>query len=235
VDYYNGDRDIYRASEYSSVLSHVADILGMPDDYQASFSDYATGEDFYHFLISLEALYSGFGKYIPDKQLVLEAIIKSAISKSEGDLSIEWNKGEFWPSGAKLLDEVLVNDSLRWLSNQKYIDVLKPFEKGLRHLFEAQNKAESLKDVVTEMYEALEALAKVFLGNNKDLSGNREAFVSANKLSSYYKKLLSDYIDYSNEYRHPPEIGKKRVPLSTIEVEAFVYITGLFIRLSIRQ
>ncbi len=132
------------------------------------------------------------------------------------------------------MDEALVNDNLQWLSEPKYVSVLEPFDKGIRYYLKAQTEPENLKSTVTEMYEALEALAKLHLGNNKDLSGNRDAFVSTLKLSDYYKRLLSGYIEYANDYRHPPKLGEKRVALLPNEVEAFIYTTGLFIRLVIQ-
>jgi hypothetical protein len=91
-----------------------------------------------------------------------------------------------------------------------------------------------LADVVTDMYEALETTAKFVTGNQtKDLSGNREKFVTQLKLSPYYKIILRDYIEYANEYRHGIELSRERIPLISKEVEAFIYLTGLFIRLAL--
>jgi len=121
------------------------------------------------------------------------------------------------------------------LSDQKYANVLKPFDKGLHHFIEAQGQPEKLADTVTDMYEALESLAKIITDNDKDLSANREAFVSALELSDdYYKKMLRDYVAYANEYRHGAKSGKQKPPLKLYEVEAFIYTTGLFVRLAIR-
>jgi hypothetical protein len=72
--------------------------------------------------------------------------------------------------GAALLDQKLVNDTLHWLRGAGYDSVLKPFEKGLHHLLEAHIKKDGLSDVITDMYEAVEALAKKVTGRDKDLS-----------------------------------------------------------------
>ncbi len=69
----------------------------------------------------------------------------------------------------------------------------KPFEKGLKHLLEAHVKQDQLLDVITDMYEAVEALAKIVTERpNKDLSGNREMFISKVGASDAYKVLLKE-------------------------------------------
>lgn len=127
-----------------------------------------------------------------------------------------------------------MNDSLRWLAEPKYESVRKPFEKGLSHYLEANNKPDRLPDVVTDMYEAIEALAKVINNNDRDLSRNRESFIKNIGASAYYKKLLKDYIEYGGKFRHAARLDKPKPSLSEPEVESFVYLTGLFIRLVIR-
>ena len=153
----------------------------------------------------------------------------------ETDLGIEWKDGHFWRSGAKLLDEELVNEPLRWLADPRYINVLAPFQKGLSHYLEANKDPNKLSDTITDMYEALEALAKIVCGNKKDLSANRQRFISELDLSQYYNKMLDDYIGYANEFRHGTEPGKVKIKPKPNEVEAFIYTTGLFIRLAIQQ
>ena len=124
---------------------------------------------------------------------------------------------------------------MRWLCDLKYKTVYDPFVKGLSHYLEAQNRPDRLADVVTDMYEAVEALAKIVTGrSSKDLSGNAEKFISNVKASQHHKTLLKDYIACANEFRHAEDEGRPRPPLSEPEVESFIYLTGLFIRLAIR-
>ncbi len=217
-------------------LINVAAKLGVSYKWNTLFSGYA-GTDYYSCLLALEALYQtyynehGFREYAH----MVNNVIKSAISLSENDMGIEWRDGAFWPSGAKLLDETLINENLKWLEDKGYKDVLIPFEKGLRHFLEATQKPERLGDTVTDVYEAVEALARIVTGNNKELSGNAELFINKLKLSDYYKKMLKDYIDFACDYRHAVKLGEKRKPLLRNEVEAFIYTSGLFIRLAIQQ
>jgi len=190
-------------------------------------------DDFYSCLRTLEVTYKVMSS---DSQQELTQRIETILSLSEVDLGIQWREGVFWPSGAKLLDEALVNEPLQWLSDPKYHNVLAPFKKGLSHFLEANKQPERLADTITDMYEALEALAKVVTSRpGRDLSGNRELFVRRLGLTDYYKKMLKDYISYANEFRHAVEEGKERVPPLPQEVEAFIYTTGLFIRLAIEQ
>lgn len=228
--------DKYDYSDWADINSYIAQKLGKRYT-KYSFIEYADTDNFIEFLRALEALHEAFDQlYMDGRPRILSQIIKDELETSEVDLGVEWQTGRFLPSGAKLLDEALVNDNLRWLSKPKYTSVREAFEKGLCHLMEAKNKPESLNDVVAEMYKALEALAKVVLGNEKDLSANRQAFVDKLNLSDYYKRMLREYIEYANKFsRHAPGLGTTRSKLLPNEVEAFVYATGLFVRLSLQQ
>jgi len=209
----------------------LANMLGMEYQEQDRLEQFLS-DDFYSYLETLEALY----KVINDlHKLRFNEFMKTILSLTEVDLGIQWRDGVFWPSGAKLLDEALVNENLKWLSDAKYITVLTPFEKGLRHFLEAQKQPEKLSDVITDIYEALEALAKIVTGKDEDLSSNRELFISKLKLSDHYKGMLKAHISYANQYRHAPNRGERRKPPLPNEVEAFIYATGLFIRLAIQQ
>jgi len=219
-------------TSHSDERRSIALALGTKFRWDSRFSDYVSN-DFLKCLLGLEALYQALR---PFEQVKLDKLVEHAISQSEVELGISWKEGVFWPSGAKLLDEALVNEPLQWLSNLQYRNVLTPFEKGLRHFLEASKYPERLSDAVTDMYEAVEAIAKVVTGRpDKDLSANRELFVSRLGLSDYYKKMLKDYISYANEFRHAVEEGRERVPPLAQEVEAFIYTTGLFIRLAIER
>jgi len=226
VQFRNFDHTIYdRARERRA----IANKLGIKYEPSKTFSDYIR-DDFFKCLQALEALYEA----LPVSRI--DQLVGDVISQGEIDLGISWKDGVFWPSGAKLLDEALVNESLQWLSDPKYHNVLVPFEKGLRDFLESQKSPERLADTVTDMYEALEAIAKVVTGRpRRDLSGNAELFVSKLELSVYYKKMLKDYISYASEFRHALEEEKKRTPPLPQEVEAFIYTTGLFIRLAIER
>jgi len=223
-----------REGHYKTAMYNAATKLGMEHSYELSFREYVRNR-LYNCLIMLEAVYEVFAARTSYEAENLSNLIQYAISLSETDLGIEWRSGAFWPSGAKLLDEALVNENLKWLADKGYQDVLVPFEKGLRHFLEAMQKPERLGDTVTDVYEAVEALAKRVTGRDRDLSANAELFISKLKLGEYYKKILKDYIDYANYYRHAAKLGKGKKPLLRNEVEAFIYTSGLYIRLAVQQ
>ena len=219
---------------YKQAMYNTANKLGIMYSPSHNFYTHVSG-DFYDFLKVLEAIYETFRADNAIDTERFSDIIQYAISLSETDLCIEWRNGTFWPSGAKLLDETLINDNLKWLADKGYQDVLVPFEKGLRHFLEAIQKPERLGDTVTDVYEAVEALAKRVTGRDVDLSTNAEQFIKKLKLSAYYREMLKDYIGYANDYRHAAELGKVKNPLLRNEVEAFIYTSGLFIRLAVQQ
>jgi len=221
--------------EYEWAFKYVAYKLGIRYEGSNTLVCYS-GTDFSQVLRALEALYEALKvKPYSTSDERLDAIIKAAISQSEIDLGVEWRDGLFYQSGAKLLDEALVNENLKWLSDPKYINVLTPFEKGLRHFLEAKKQPEKLMDVITDMYEALEKMARIINGNNRTLGSNAEHFITNLGLSDHYETMLREYTKYAHEFRHAVEQGKERVPPLPNEVEAFVYTTGLFIRLAIQQ
>ncbi|HOI75197.1 MAG TPA: hypothetical protein PLO63_13715 [Syntrophales bacterium] len=190
--------------------------------------------DFYRCLQALEAFYRSIDARYGSEKNDFDKLIMLIIKESEIDLGITWESGRFLRTGAKLLDEQLVNENLRWLSDEKFSAILQPFEKGLMHFIEAEKRPELLSDVITDMYEALEALAMIVTGrDNKDLSANVELFIKKTGASQNYKKILKEYISYANDFRHAQGKNKKKPDLSKTEVESFIYLTGIFIRLSV--
>lgn len=223
---------------YRDEMICVANALGEEASGASPFK-YYTGTDFNKLLLCLEALYAALKEYksfgSPWEAENLDNIIKWALSVSEVDLNVEWDNGVFKKRGAELLDYHLVREPMKWLADTKYINVLQPFQKGLKDYLEATRDPVKFSDTITDIYEALEALAKIICENNRDLSANRELFINKLRLSRYYGKMLSDYIEYANDYRHGAEPSKIRANPNPNEVEAFIYTTGLFIRLVIKQ
>lgn len=211
------------------ILLCVADEMGVEYERQIDLKTY-TGLEFHRVLKALEA----FHKAIPDPlQTILTEVIQETLSEAEVDLEIRWENGRFFPRGAKLLDEKLVNDPLYWLRELNYQSVLQPYSKGIEHFLQSTKRPDLLSDVITDMYESLEALAKIVTNREKDLAANAESFVKAVKASEAYKKILKEYIAYANNFRHGVADSTKKPSLSSAEVENFIYLTGTFIRLAI--
>lgn len=214
----------------------VANAFG--EKYEGSrqdFSDFIKG-NFYKCLQALEVIYE-YAKERDDLDSAYDdsstfsQSIEYTLSLAEIDLGISWRKGRFYPSGAKELDEALVNQPLEWLRNKGYDNVLTPYVKALDHLLHSKQKPELLSDVITDLYESLEALAKIVTRKDKDLSANRQSFLKEVQASESYKSILKEYINYANKFRHAAREGTGKPELSYKETESFLYLTGLFIRM----
>jgi hypothetical protein len=203
--------------------------LGRPQGYFDLELPRIVGPDFYDNLKAIECV-----REMAHDPAVLDAIVSFVLSESEIDLGVRWENGVFIKAGAPLLDEKLVRDVLGWARNKKYEAVLAPFEKGLRHFLESTKRPELLSDVVTDMYEALEAVAKIVTDRNVDLSSNRERFIKAVSAPDAYKRLLKEYIDYGCEFRHAADASEQKPALSSEEVESFIYLTGIFVRFAMK-
>ena len=164
-DFLGFTREQCHLSEYVEAFKYVAFKLGIRYDGNNTLEYYA-GNEFLQVLRTIEALFEAFQfqRNYANSADRLDKIIKFAVSQSEIDLGIQWRDGLFYPSGARLMDEELVNEPLRWLGDPRYNNVLAPFRKALTHYLEANRNPEKLADTITDMYEALEALAKIVTG-----------------------------------------------------------------------
>ena len=223
----------FLVDDKSNLDRAVASALG--EKYRWSqYLDDLVGSDFLRNLQAIEALFAVLSNELQGQKLNL--LIQRLLSQSEVDLGIEWHSGRFLRKGAALLDEILVNDPLRWLRTAGYQSVLSPFENGMSHFLTAKGKTALLSVVIADMYESVEALAKIVTGrSNKDLSANQESFISKVSASEAYKTLLRDYITYANNFRHPATEGKTKPQISEKEVESFIYLTGVFVRLAMPE
>jgi hypothetical protein len=216
-------------STRNKIERYICTQLG--DKYDSRWDlEFRVVNDFHRTLLSIEALYKCVQSFMRDN---LDRIVKNILKMAEFDLGISWQDGIFTKSGAKLLDDKLVNEELHWLRAKEYTNVLDPFEKGLEHYLQSEKRPELLSDVITDMYEALEAMAKIVAERPAhDLSANKELFIKKVKASDEYKKILTNYIDYANKFRHAAAEGKEKPRINPKEAESFIYLTGLFLRLA---
>jgi hypothetical protein len=186
-------------------------------------------------LRSIEGLYSAHSGDAA-AQRSITAKVQRLLQEAEVDLGVTWNAGRFMPSGAKELDDALVNEPLRWLANPGLQSIRGPYAKAIEHYLESTKSPGKLADVVTDLYEALEAAAKLITGRDeKDLSANAELLISKLGVSSTYKRILKEYITYANQFRHAATPDEPRHAPSRGEVESFLYLTGIFLRLAQRS
>lgn len=144
---------------------------------------------------------------------------------SETDLGVFWKEGKFYLSGAKELDDALIGDTLEWLS--KYQKTQKQFSISLDHYKKSLQNVAAGKDAITNAYTSIEALTKEVLNNDKSFDKNSDALVDKLGLIKEYKNIVHYYKQLAHEYgsRHAGSNPTHK------EVEAFVYLTGLLLRL----
>lgn len=144
---------------------------------------------------------------------------------SETDLGVFWKDGKFYLSGAKELDEALVSDTLEWLSS--YPATQKQFAVALDHYKKSIQTPSAGKDAITNSYTSVEALAKEILKNDRSFDKNSDELVEKLGLPKEYKNIVHYYKQLAHKY------GSRHAGSDPIhkEVESFVYLTGLLLRL----
>ncbi len=191
--------------------------------------------DFYRMLDMLERLFASLPKEnLTGRQLTVSSLNEQITQELEDidiDIGINFKDGIFYPKGARLLDNKLVNDPLDWLKNNGLSNIYEPFNKALYHLLRSHKDKRFLEDAVTDAYDALEAIAKEVCGTDKKFDDIRELFVSKIKTSQKFKDITKDMSMYAHLFRHGASKTKPKPKPTVAEVETFIYIVGILIRL----
>lgn len=182
-----------------------------------------TEDDFMETLKILVLLYKSLSGQNLER---LNSSIELALSYADTDLGVDWKDGMFYPSGARELDKILIEEAYEWLVD--YPDERRDFMAAISHYTKKQ-----YGDVISNAYLVVEGLARKILENNKTLNNNREQLIKLLNLSQQWKSLLSNYINYANEFKR--HASDKRGQVNPIEVEGFLYLTGLLTRLIIQS
>ncbi len=182
-----------------------------------------TRNDFMETLKILHLVYMVL-KSTNNKKMVDEWI-ETALAASTTDLGIRWKDGMFYPSGAKELDEKLIDDNLDWLN--KFPEVKKQFSTALQHFKTSLSNTAARKDAITNSYSSMERLAQNILSNNENFKTNSNTLVTYLNLPKEYANILHYYKQIAHEYssRHAGSECNHN------ETEAFIYLTGLLMRL----
>ncbi len=182
--------------------------------------------DFIEFIFKIQVFF--WCKYLTttQKQKLAENI-KKAIKISFIPVELKKIKKEylFYPAGAKLLDDKVVNEVLDWLED--YPDIQRHFSLSLKQYM----KKDPPRNILDNLRFALEQLLKVLLGNKKPLEKQKSyllEFLKAKGINqeiiNMYNTLISQYVHYQNEnVKHNEKLSEK-------EIEFIIYLTGIFIR-----
>jgi hypothetical protein len=182
-----------------------------------------TQDDFMQTIKVLGFLHEALAR-APGERETLSSYIEGALSNATIDLGVAWKEGMFYPNGARELDKGLIEEPLKWLAHfpNERADYLKALTAYTSKRWD---------DVVGNCYVAVEGMARQILGNKKVLENNREDLMKKIGLSQEWKALLSNFINYANEFkRHASE---KRHDLNPVEVEGFLYMSGVILRMAI--
>lgn len=131
----------------------------------------------------------------------------------------------FYPSGAKLLDEKLVNDNLDWLNN--YPNSYQLFRDALLSVGIKGKE----RHVIDNLRLSLELLVKAILNNNKSLENQKSElslFFKSKNSSSEISNLFMQMLDYFTKYQNDKAKHSDRAKAD--EVEFILYITGNLMR-----
>lgn len=158
----------------------------------------------------------------------LNVRIPEAIDESALDLGITFKDGHFYPAGARELDQALIIETLDWLKEFRLAQ--KTYKEALRDYLR-----KDYSEAVTKCYSALESLSKEHLNTDRGLDSLSPELLSSLSLSSQWKGVLAHFCIYAHEFgsRHGKREQKHKNP-SVLEVEAYIYQTGLLMRLICR-
>jgi hypothetical protein len=161
----------------------------------------------------------------------ISARIELALLRAEVDIGARWIDGMFYPSGANELDEKLIDDNLTWLD--AYPTTRKFYRAALDYFGSSISDPQARKDVLTNAYASVEHFTKQVLGNEKNFENNSNELVTKLSLPKEYLNIFHYYKQIAHGYasRH----GTDAEPLPHPETEAFVYMTGLILRLSVQK
>ena len=233
--------EIEEGYNYGKIFRHLCYWLGInADDRISALNKYTYSDDRMPFLRSLTGdefaptlkalillyqFYDNKNEYSYEQNLDnIDRWINTALDNANLDLGIRWKQGMFYQSGADILDEKLIEEPLGWIGS--FPEVKEDYKKALSGLLK-----KDYPGVIDHCYLSFEGLVRSLLKNSKTLNNNKQELLKKLELSQQWKSFLDKFTDYANEFKR--HASKNRDKIKPQEVEAFLYLTGLLIRLTI--
>lgn len=132
-----------------------------------------------------------------------------------------------YPSGAELLDQQLVEETLDWLA--AYPEVEKPFHEALRMY--AAKETLKYRNLLDNLRFSLEQMLRAVLGNQKSLENQKlEAlkWLANHQIHAHITNMYNDLITRFASYQNDAVKHSERY--SATEIEFMIYLTGAFLR-----
>jgi hypothetical protein len=135
-----------------------------------------------------------------------------------------------YPSGAKVLDEGVVDANLLWLQN--YPNILKSFETALTiYLRKDESQYRNLLD---NLRFSIEQLLKNVLGNEKSLEKQDVLpYLASRGLHSHIVGMFHDLL-FDGFAKYQNDAVKHGEKYTAQEIEFMIYLTGTFMRFIIQ-
>jgi len=223
--------------EYEDLSNDYLRVIGKPPSF-ASFAFVHSISDtpvwkalkdpdkLQEFIFRLESLF-----HLPFAKKTLKQLgagLKKDITASGIQIVLAHSKDSylFYPKGAKLLDERVVNADLEWMS--AYPSALTAFENAL---VQSSDLAEQ-REVLDSLRVSLENFVRQLLGNRKSLENNKENLLkwmndheTNTETRNMMRELFQFYCNYQNNHVKHGDGWK------SAEVDFILYLTATFIHL----
>ena len=219
----NNIADILSIEVYDSIAHEVFFRLGSDEEDFVSYLDTA---GFDETLLWCEASLTALSAHNKRVFGHLQKMINQAIEESVIDIGVMYRERKFYRTGAKELDQTLIIETLDWLKRSPATK--DAFDEALREYLR-----KDYADAITKCYSALESLVKGFLRSDRGLDKLLPELLSKLSLSEQWRGILVHFCNYAHEFgsRHGKRDGVEARKPSPSEVEAYIYQTGLIMRL----
>ena len=148
-------------------------------------------------------------------------------------IGITWREGKFYPEGVEEFDEKLITDVLKWLEKKPKVKIL--YKNALDHYSQSINDPVKRKDVLVNSFQAVEQITKDFLVSPKEsFDNNFNTLVDKLQLEKEWKKIFNSYKELNKEFGRHSGTKTDFIP-NQEDTEAFLYLSGLIIRLIIQK
>ena len=108
-----------------------------------------------------------------------------------------------------------------------------PNEKKDLQIALSNYQAGQVYGVVENCYNLIEGVSQKLLNNKKSLENNKIELLNLFPNRDHWGTILANYIKYAHDYRR--HSGENRHNLKPAEIEGFLYLTCIMVRLLIRS